>query len=149
MKKNYGIMLITLTTVLLNKYLKSYISIPWLKWFMTCYFNDLVGGITFIAYCNSVFYYYKGMLYKLWRIELLLFLCGIFWEYITPLFRTDTISDPYDIMAYMCGGFIYWIIMFGYKKIKYKRIHGMVGEIRWRKIQGLSICMTASCNFTW
>ena len=115
MKKNLRIMLMTLVAVLVNKHLKNYISISWLKWFMTCYFYDLVGGITFIAYCNSVFYYYKGMIYRLWQIELLLFLCGVFWEYITPLFRTDTVSDPYDIVAYMCGGFIYWIIMFGYK----------------------------------
>ena len=74
----------TLVAVLVNKHLKNYISIPWLKWFMTCYFNDLVGGITFIAYCNSVLYYYKVMIYRLCQIDLLLFLSGVLWEYITP-----------------------------------------------------------------
>lgn len=67
MKKNLRIMLMTLVAVLVNKHLKNYISIPWLKWFMTCYFNDLVGGITFIAYCNSVFYYYKEDIDKMFE----------------------------------------------------------------------------------
>ena len=52
---------------------------------------------------------YRKMI-KLWQIELLLFPCGIFWEYITPLFRHNTTTDPCDILAYMIGGFLYWII---------------------------------------
>lgn len=47
---------------------------------------------------------------KLWRIELLMFFCGIFWEYIAPMFRANTVSDTWDMLAYMIGGFLYWII---------------------------------------
>lgn len=78
---------------------------------MSCYFNDTVGGITFIAYCNLVFSFYCRKMIKLWQIELLMFFCGVFWEYLTPVFRKDTVTDVRDILAYMSGGFIYWVIM--------------------------------------
>lgn len=48
---------------------------------------------------------------KLWQIELLLFFAGLFWEYIAPKFRANTISDIFDVLAYIAGGFLYWIIL--------------------------------------
>lgn len=93
-----------------NQIVKNNISIDAVRWFMTCYFNDTIGGITFVAYCNVVFNFYDKELLKLWQIELLMFSCGVFWEYLTPLFRENTVSDIWDILAYMIGGFIYWAI---------------------------------------
>ncbi len=79
-------------------------------WFLLCYFNDTIGGITFTAYCNIVFSIYNRKMVRLWQIELLLFIAGLFWEYVTPVFRTYTVSDAWDIVAYMMGGLIYWLI---------------------------------------
>lgn len=76
---------------------------------MSCYFNDTIGGITFMAYCGLIFEHYYRRMLELWQILLLMACCGFFWEYITPLYR-NTISDPWDILAYVCGGFIYWLI---------------------------------------
>ena len=33
--------------------------------------------------------------------------CGIFWEYITPLYLSRTVSDPLDVAAYLVGGCVY------------------------------------------
>lgn len=109
-KKNLFIIGITLVLYGLNQSIKTDIPIEPIKWFMTCYFNDIIGGITFIAYCNMVFGLYSRKVLELWQIELLMFFSGIFWEYITPMFRANTISDVWDILAYMLGGFIYWLI---------------------------------------
>ena len=38
------------------------------------------------------------------------FQCGTIWEYVTPLFRKNTVSDIGDIVAYMIGGIVYWLI---------------------------------------
>lgn len=78
--------------------------------FMSCYFNDLVGAAAFSAYCDAAFTLFGRRLDRLYKLELILFFCGIFWEYITPLFRSDTVSDPVDIAAYMAGGLVYMLI---------------------------------------
>lgn len=78
---------------------------------MSCYFNDVVGGVTFMAYCGLVFEQYHRSMTKVWQIILLMMCCGFFWEYVIPIFRPNTISDLWDILAYVCGGIIYWLII--------------------------------------
>ena len=77
---------------------------------MCCYFNDFIGSITFVSYVNTVCSFKDYRLEKLWQIELLLFGSGIFWEYITPLFRKSTTTDIWDLLAYLLGGLSYWMI---------------------------------------
>ena len=110
-KKNLVIILITVLLYLLNQQFKEQISNKTLKWFMSCYFNDIIGSMTFMAYSNIVFSFRKIMMSKLWQIELLMFSCGIFWELITPLYRADTVADIWDIFAYMTGGILYWLLI--------------------------------------
>lgn len=110
-RKNFILIFVTIVLYIINQCIKNMIPIEGIRWFMTCYFNDTIGGITFMAYCGLVFEHYHRRMTKLWKIILLMASCGFFWEYITPLFRTNTISDPWDILAYVCGGIIYWLIM--------------------------------------
>ena len=83
-----------------------------LHWLMLGYFNDFVGSISFIAYCNmvSMLFCHKYFFVKLRVILILLFVCGLFWEIITPIYRTSSISDPWDIVVYMIGGITYYLI---------------------------------------
>lgn len=37
-------------------------------------------------------------------VSLFLLACGLFWEYVTPLYRPDAVSDPFDLLAYWLGG---------------------------------------------
>jgi len=83
---------------------------------MSSYFNDIIGGMTFTAYTNIILSFRNITISKLWQIELLMLFCGIFWEFITPFYRVDTISDIWDIFAYMLGGLLYWIVI---RKNKY------------------------------
>jgi len=48
---------------------------------------------------------------RLLHTEMLMLGAGLFWEYGAPLLRSDTVSDPIDILAYMLGGYIYWFIL--------------------------------------
>jgi len=36
--------------------------------------------------------------------------CGIFWEYIAPLYLARSVSDPLDILAYWLGGTVYYLM---------------------------------------
>lgn len=80
------------------------------RWFMCCYFNDIIGSITFASYTDLMMGLKKKALDALWKIELLLLCCGFFWEVITPLFRKNTVADIWDIAAYLFGGFLYHCI---------------------------------------
>lgn len=108
-KKNLLIIIITLALYLINQFVKTRVPIDIMRWFLSCYFNDTIGGITFMAYCGMVLEIFHRKMMNLWQILLLMASCGFFWEYVTPLYR-NTVSDPWDILAYVCGGFIYWLI---------------------------------------
>lgn len=110
MRKNIILILITLVIYAINQNVKMSIANDAIRWFMTCYFNDMIGGITFTAYCCIFVQLYKGSIIKLYQIEGILFMSGVFWEYITPLYRNTT-SDPWDIVAYIFGGLLYWVII--------------------------------------
>lgn len=108
-RKNISIIGITLALYLINQFVKVEIHIKPIRWFLSSYFNDIIGGITFMAYCGIIFELFHKKMMKLWQILLLMTCCGFFWEYITPLYR-NTISDSWDILAYVSGSFIYWLI---------------------------------------
>lgn len=111
--RNLIIIGITIALYIINQIIKSKIPIENIRWFMSCYFNDTIGGITFIAYCNIVFSFYNRKMIKLWQIELILFFAGLFWEYVTPIFRNNTVSDMWDVIAYMIGGLLYFMLIKG------------------------------------
>lgn len=82
--------------------------------FMKCYFNDILCGILFPTYCNLLLIRKYLSINKLWMIELILLGCGLFWEVVAPLYVNYSVGDPIDIVAYLLGGIIYWII---YKRL--------------------------------
>lgn len=76
---------------------------------MKCYFNDILAGILLNAIAQ-IMLTNKGFKYTPYRGLCLTLVAGIFWEYITPLFNSRSISDPLDIVAYLTGFLILTII---------------------------------------
>lgn len=110
-KNNIGLICMTLLLYVLNQIYKTSFENEAIRWFMCCYFNDIIGGVTFLAYTNLMLKFQRLELKKLHHIEAYMLMCGLFWEYITPLFRADTVSDIWDVAAYIGGGMLYWGIM--------------------------------------
>lgn len=82
----------------------------WIRW----YGIDLIGGYLF-TYVMSIYhqlYFGKKLSFK-WAFCLTM-LASFYWEYITPMFNPNSISDPFDVIAYLSGFMIY--ILFHYKK---------------------------------
>lgn len=96
----------------INKFLLSFDNSNLFSQFMNCYFNDVVGCCGYCAYCDisTVFFINKEL--KPLYIVVIAICSGVFWEYITPLFRHDTVSDPIDIVAYSFGALMYVILRF-------------------------------------
>ena len=110
---NFSVTIAVFILYITNRFVVSKIEIfPLVDLFLSCYFNDLLCGIFLISYINSVTMvaYKKEAITQLWLLELILVIFGIIFEYVVPLFRTNTVSDPLDIIAYCSGGFIYHIL---------------------------------------
>ena len=99
---------------LFNKYSVDALDYKHIKGFLCGYLNDILGTVIFLLYLCIVFSFLKRkFIFRYFHIIIITFLCGIFWEYLTPIYRTDTISDPWDILAYMFGGTLFWYIFDG------------------------------------
>ena len=95
---------------LTNQSVKNNIDIEIIGSFLRCYFNDLICGIAFPAYCNLLLRTKNKSLEKLWKIVLLLVICGTVWETIPVIVFNHGVSDIFDIICYIVGGILYYII---------------------------------------
>ena len=110
MKKDIIIMIVSILLYVLNNMFKSTYNNDHIYWFMNCYFNDIVGSIAFIAYCNILLSTQGLKLNKLYIIIIVLLCCGCVWEFLAPLIRSDPYCDLWDFIAYVSGGIMYYYI---------------------------------------
>ena len=78
--------------------------------FFKCYFNDLMAPCFLLAYTN-IFLGAKGK--RLKKIEHIIPFClcaGLIWEFFTPLVKSSSVTDFFDIVSYLTGGTVYFII---------------------------------------
>ena len=52
------------------------------------------------------------------NIYIIITICGIFWEVITPMYKKESVCDIFDFIMYILGASIYLIIIRGWKKWK-------------------------------
>lgn len=95
-------------------FLKGVVDVPFLSYILKCHFNDFLGGICFPAYANLILAYSKFShicIKNYWTSALIMFLCGICWEYIIPRIYPRGTCDPLDILSYVLGGLAYIFIL--------------------------------------
>jgi hypothetical protein len=85
-----------------------------LSWsFLSSHFNDVLAGLLLLPSYNLlalVCRQHNLLLLRFTHILTFTLVVGLFWEYITPLYRESSTSDPLDILAYLLGGLIYWLV---------------------------------------
>jgi len=90
---------------------------------MNNHFNDFLAMILLLSFSNILLSFYKNgkMIFRC-IIYILIFalIVGLFWEYITPLYRINSTGDPYDLIAYLAGGYVYYIIIKVYPNKHYQ-----------------------------
>ena len=64
-----------------------------------------------MAAINLVLSFFYKPIRKMWHIIILMFFCGLYWELIVPLYRTNSVSDFWDIIAYIVGGVTYRLLI--------------------------------------
>lgn len=65
----------------------------------------------FSSYVNIILYIKKyPPITKISHIFIMMLCCGLFWEYVCPIFLDYSVSDFFDVIAYILGGGLYYCI---------------------------------------
>lgn len=81
--------------------------------FFKNYFNDVLAGIVLLSYTKILLSFYSGKYYlkeKLHWYLLFILPAGLFWEFVTPLYKKSSVADITDILFYLVGGVIYFYL---------------------------------------
>ena len=79
--------------------------------FVHNYLNDLLAMGVLLPYCNSLIRICNrpDLLLMTWqRVLPFAILGGIFWEYVTPMYLSRSVSDPIDLICYSAGAMGYY-----------------------------------------
>ena len=68
------------------------------------YFADFLAGGMMIVLLFAALHLAHRKPPRPWHCLALALVCGLFWEYITPLYLPRSVSDPWDILAVLLGG---------------------------------------------
>lgn len=80
----------------------------WLRWFLSCYANDMFAGAAVAAWADLLLRLGKLPPVRSWRQTVpLLLVCGLVWEAAAPLWKPGAVFDPWDFAAYQAGGAIW------------------------------------------
>lgn len=79
-------------------------------WFFVCYFNDLCCGPWFMSYTNLLLATISRRIARLKHILIYLFIWSVAWEVVGPIISRGSTGDVCDILAYLVGGIVYYII---------------------------------------
>ena len=102
------------TICIINKTKIVLVENEYIKCILNGYLNDILGTIVFMLYLSIVLSFFKKKFnINLFHVELTALISGLLWEYVTPLYSSDTVCDPFDLLAYMGGGLVFWYICDG------------------------------------
>lgn len=108
--ENFLIFLICVFLFELNTMIFSSVSFYQVNYFFLSYFNDLLAPILLFSYINLILSLIKQQIYSLKYLIIIILLCSLVWEYLAIFLKPTSISDPIDILFYILGTLIYWII---------------------------------------
>ena len=75
------------------------------------YFNDLICPLFFFSYANMLLITVGKEIARLWVICLVSLCTSCVWEFVAPLMKPSSTTDPLDIFCYITGGVVYWAIL--------------------------------------
>ncbi|ASS76012.1 hypothetical protein CIG75_14260 [Tumebacillus algifaecis] len=78
--------------------------------FIHGYFNDALSMWLYLPYINLLLSLYPHRQLRITSLPACItvtLISGLGWEYLTPLYRTGSVSDPLDLVMYTIGGITY------------------------------------------
>lgn len=108
---NLILIVFVISAYLLNIFFLKDYSHRLLKLFFVCYFNDLICPLFFFSYANMLLITVSREITRLWLICLISVCTSCVWEFVAPLMKPSSTADPLDILCYITGGILYWVIL--------------------------------------
>ena len=86
---------------------------------ISSYGADVLAGAWILCFLNLILVWSgRKPVHRIAPAMLFVLGCGIFWEYVTPLYLSRSVGDPLDIAAYLAGCCVY-LIFEKYRREKY------------------------------
>ena len=112
---NLVLLIFVISAYLLNNLFLKEHSRGFLWLFFVCYFNDLICPLLFFSYANILLIMIGREIEHLWLICLISLCTSCVWEFIAPLMKPSSTTDPLDVLCYTIGGIVYWGILHYFK----------------------------------
>lgn len=81
------------------------------RWFFTCYWNDLLCPLVFFPYANLLLLTADREITALRTILLTAAGLSAVWELAAPLLKPGAVADPVDAVCYFAGSIFYWFLL--------------------------------------
>lgn len=108
-KYNFAVMILVVVLYFMNQLVFKPTSEGFLHWFLVCYFNDIIAGMMAISSFNILLSVLNIRMLSLKKILAVVLVAAVIWEFPCQ-FRSDAVSDIWDVVAYECGGILYYLI---------------------------------------
>lgn len=71
----------------------------------------MLAAILILGFANFMLSMVSKQIIKFRYMILFILCCGSIWEFITPLYKPNCITDYYDFIAYIVGTIVYYFIV--------------------------------------
>jgi len=82
----------------------------WVWLFSVCYLNGILAPVFLLSYSNIIFGFVSRRL-SIGGILWITMLSALVWEFIAPLYNSKSVTDWFDVLAYVVGGLIYIVLI--------------------------------------
>lgn len=108
--ENFLIFITCIGLYIFNTIIFSSINNYKLNIFFSSYFNDILAPLLLFSYINLLLSLIHKKLHSLKYLILIIIICSFVWEYLALFLKPTSVLDPLDILFYVLGTLIYWII---------------------------------------
>ena len=81
-----------------------------IHYFLMCYLNDLMAPIFVLAISSMIF---QCIGYELNRFSVIMAIglfAALIWEFVIPMFKAESVTDPIDFLCYIIGAGVFYLI---------------------------------------
>lgn len=111
-----NILFVTSLLYLFNNIIFKEVTTGILQYFFICYFNDVLAPLWILSYSNILLSKKGIALVRLREIIYFTIFCGIVWEVFAPFAKKIAVTDIFDMVAYLFGGYLFWFLQRLYLK---------------------------------
>lgn len=98
----------TVAALLAAYVMNRFVLIPLTGWWVLRWYgaDALAGGMMLCVLNGALTAVQRKPLLGVLPVSAFLLCCGLFWEYVTPLYLSRSVSDPWDVAAVWLGGIV-------------------------------------------